>query len=375
VTRFWIENYFRRPEYYRIADKPVVIIFSPHNLKTDLGGAAGVNQVFAAMREECRQAGLPGLYLAACVGNIHQVDGEDYDAITAYNWPGLGAGGEKQAPFATLVEAYHRQWLQFLEKGRLPLMLPICGGWDSRPWHGDAALARFGRTPELFKQHLRDAKNLLDTHPARTNLLKAILIEAWNEWGEGSYIEPHKEYGFEYLDAIRELFTDAPRSHLHLAPVDVGLGPYDLPPEGTGKTAWTFEQGAGGWDNTMHIGQLRVQNRMLCGLTTGNDPAFFGPPMQARAGEFTTVLVRMRLTADGAVFKDTAQLFWRTKRWPESEASSARFEVAVDSQWHDYSVPVKANRRWAGVVTRLRLDPGARTGVKVEIDRLKLNKE
>ena len=54
-----------------------------------------------------------------------------------------------------------------------------------------------------------------------------ILIEAWNEWGEGSYIEPHREFGFGYLDAVRRVFSDAPLEHTDLTPSDVGLGPYD----------------------------------------------------------------------------------------------------------------------------------------------------
>lgn len=375
VTRYWITNYFQRPEYYRIEGKPLVVIFSPYNYKNDLGSAE-VNRAFAAMREECRKAGLPGLHLAACVGGPHQVDGEDYDSVTAYNWPGLGVSGtEKQAPFATLIQSYQRQWLQFLESGRLPMLLPISGGWDSRPWHGDSALVRYGRTPALFKQHLRDARALLDQQPARTNLLKSVIIEAWNEWGEGSYIEPHKEFGFQYLEAIREVFAPDASPHADLAPVDVGLGPYDLPPQPPSATAWTFANGVAGWDNTMNLTQLQAQDGVLSAVTSGNDPAFFGPPMQARAAEFPVVALRMRLTAPaGAPFRDSAQLFWRAKRWPESEASSVHFPVAVDGQWHDYRLPVGENRRWTGVITRLRLDPGTKAGVKVEVEEIGLRK-
>ena len=40
----------------------------------------------------------------------------------------------------------------------------------------------------------------------------------------------HQEFGFGYLDAIREVFTDAPKAHDDVTPADAGLGPYDVPP-------------------------------------------------------------------------------------------------------------------------------------------------
>lgn len=373
VSRFWITNYFQRPEYYRIDGKPVVILFSPYNFKTDLG-SAGVNQAFEAMRAECQKAGLPGLYLIACVGNPHQVDGENYDAVTAYNWPGLGMSGvEKRAPYSSLVPAYAEHWNQFLKEDSHAIMLPLCGGWDSRPWHGDSAMVRHGRTPELFKQHLLDARHFLETNAVNNKVLPAVLVEAWNEWGEGSYIEPHKEFGFQYLDAIRDVFVDNAGAHADLAPVDVGRGPYEVPPMSAAKKKWTFEHDSDDWKNTMQMDAVKVEGGTLKGVSSGSDPAFFGPPTEARAGDFPRVHVKMRLTrVSGAGASDMGQLFWRTRRWPESESSSLSFPVFIDGQWHDYELAVNENRRWTGMVTRLRLDPATQRGVQVEIESIEL---
>lgn len=402
VTRYWIENYFRRPEHLTIDGKPVMIIFSTHRLTDDLG-SAGVKKAFDAMREECRKAGLKGLYFIACVGSAGQAKHaaeEGYDAVSAYNWPGLGlSAGEKRAPFATLPDAYRRNWEHILAECPIPLVLPVSGGWDSRPWHGDGKLVRYDRTPELFKRHLLDAQQFIASQGAplprlastlspseglkgqpdklkkRVPLPNHVLIEAWNEWGEGSYIEPHNEFGFGYLDAIREVFTGAPKSHVDLTPADVGRGPYDLPPPPPPQTAWDFAQGDEGWNNTMHLADVKAKDGALTGRTTGRDPAFFSSGLEARASEFGTVVIRMKLQSkDGKPFKDGAQLFWRTKRIPESEGTTVRFEVNADGQWHDYTLPVGQNRRWNGLVTRLRLDPCNRPDVLVAIDSVKLQR-
>lgn len=233
VTRFWIENYFRRPEHVRLDGKPIVIIFAPENLTHDLGGSGQVRAVLEAMRGECVRAGLPGLYLLARVNDAAQARlaaTEGYDAVTSYNWPHLGVpAGEMRAPYATVLEGYRRQWQHILATADIPLVPPVCGGWDSRPWLGENNFIRFGRTPALFEQHLRDARALLDNHPAHARLRNMLIIEAWNEWGEGSYIEPHTEYGFGYLDAVRRALTSAPEPHEDVAPVDVGRGPYNVP--------------------------------------------------------------------------------------------------------------------------------------------------
>ena len=382
VARYWIENYFRQPEHLTVDGKPVVIIFSTDRFTSDLG-SPGVKRAFEAMRTECRAAGLKGLYLLACVGSAGEARRcaeEGYDAVTAYNWPGLGMMGPgNRAPYETVLEGYRRNWDHILEQSPIPLMVPVSGGWDSRPWHGENNLVRFGRTPELFRQHLQDARQLLDGRLGRANavgregrgaggVLPLVLVEAWNEWGEGSYIEPHQEFGFGYLDAIRSTFTSAPKAHPDFAPADVGLGPYDLPAGAPAKTAWDFATGDDGWANGMDLAGVRVANGALTARTTGNDPAFFGPPMQARAGACPRVLVRLKLErADGQPFQDQAQLFWRTSRLAESESTSLRFPVVGDGQWHDYVVRVNENPRWRGVITHLRLDPCNRPGITVAL--------
>lgn len=233
VTRFWIENYFRQPEHVMLDGKPVVIIFAPENLTHDFGGSDNVRAVLDEMRVECVRAGLKGLYLMARVNDAAQARlaaTEGYDAVTSYNWPHLGVpAGEMRAPFATLLEGYRRQWQHMLDTADIALVPPVCGGWDSRPWHGENNFIRFDRTPALFQQHLRDARALLESNPRNPKVRDMLIIEAWNEWGEGSYIEPHTEYGFGYLDAVRNALTTAREPHVDVAPVDVGCGPYDVP--------------------------------------------------------------------------------------------------------------------------------------------------
>ena len=36
---------------------------------------------------------------------------------------------------------------------------------------------------------------------------RLIIINSWNEWTEGSYLEPDARFGFGYLEAVKRVFT------------------------------------------------------------------------------------------------------------------------------------------------------------------------
>jgi len=60
-----------------------------------------------------------------------------------------------------------------------------------------------GNTPLAFKQALLDAKKFMDTHSGKN---KIVTINSWNEWSEGSYLEPDTIHKMEYLEAIKDVF-------------------------------------------------------------------------------------------------------------------------------------------------------------------------
>jgi len=256
VTRFWIDRYFRLPEYYTIDGRPVVVIFAPHNIVRDLGGEDAVREAFDAIREECRKAGVAPAYLVACGGGDEKTQrgfaAQGYDASSGYNYPGISGADTDGEGYAAQIEGYRELWRDAVEPDVLPHIPVLSGGWDSRPWHGAKALVRAGRTPEIFERHCRDAKGFLDGVSPRNR--KVLFVEAWNEWGEGSYIEPHAEFGFGYLRAIREVFTKAEDGWQPLLPKDVGLSVplvpgVDLPPvEAAYPASWSVVIPAGEWD-------------------------------------------------------------------------------------------------------------------------------
>ena len=58
-------------------------------------------------------------------------------------------------------------------------------------------------TPYLFKKYLAEAKAWTLAKPESERI---VVINSWNEWGEGSYLEPDTENGMGYLEAVRDVF-------------------------------------------------------------------------------------------------------------------------------------------------------------------------
>jgi hypothetical protein len=220
---FWIKNYFTHPSYLKIDNKPLLFIYRPEFLIDDLGGVENVKKAFERMRQACRDAGFDGLYL---LGEYRGLDpnhlrlmkqlGLDY--TFAYCWYVPNNPTPQQAIQAQMDDIRKTQ-----ELGIIPQVVTVSQGWSG--WRDEGSIWKL--PPADYEDLLRQAKAFVTTLPADELGSKLLLLDNWNEWGEGHYIAPYREYGFGYLDAVRDVLSDSPGPHVDLIPEDIGLGPYD----------------------------------------------------------------------------------------------------------------------------------------------------
>lgn len=73
--------------------------------------------------------------------------------------------------------------------------------WDNTPRKGFRGISLKSASPQKFKKYLEKqfirAQNIVDC--------EFIFINAWNEWTEGTYLEPDQKYGHAYLQAIKDV--------------------------------------------------------------------------------------------------------------------------------------------------------------------------
>ena len=76
----------------------------------------------------------------------------------------------------------------------------IIPSWDNTPRRDYKGLVYTGTSPELFEDALRALKDKKESHP-----VDFVYVNAWNEWGEGAYVEPDENNKYAYLEAIKRV--------------------------------------------------------------------------------------------------------------------------------------------------------------------------
>lgn len=101
----------------------------------------------------------------------------------------------------TDYQDYDRLWNLILKKkatydGR-KIILGGFPAWDNSPRKGKNSRVIRNTSPEKFYKYLIKIGKL-----KRDDSLDILLLNAWNEWGEGAILEPTEEYGYDYLKAV-----------------------------------------------------------------------------------------------------------------------------------------------------------------------------
>lgn len=83
------------------------------------------------------------------------------------------------------------------KENEFPCLIP---DWDNTPRRSHRGLVYKGTNPEYFEKALKILKDKKSGHKN-----DFVYINAWNEWGEGAFLEPDKDKGYAYLEAVKRV--------------------------------------------------------------------------------------------------------------------------------------------------------------------------
>ena len=220
-----VSKYFSRPNYYKIDGKPVFGIYLLSVLEEGLGGPEKIKEAFEYVDSAAKKAGFAGVHIQVIGGvrlkakNIGGIESPSLgqifkylgvDSSTSYNWLQLAPRAENGADWE------YDEWgkeacakFDAVKKNTATEYFPqVTVGWDNNPRYPAQTYTAVckNNTPELVEKYLRTARDwILKNSDGKTRL---ITINSWNEWTEGSYLEPDNINGYGFLNACAKVFVE-----------------------------------------------------------------------------------------------------------------------------------------------------------------------
>lgn len=190
--------FFLDDRYIRKDNAPIFLIYKPDEI-------ACLYQMLDYWRKLAREYNIPNLYF---IGLNVICAKKSLDAVLlnapAIFWNPTKKGKELLPCWIDGIKSYSYEdiWRNILSADVINGIKTYIGGfvnYDDTPRRNRNGIIISNFSIKEFQSNLYELikKNYLLEN-------EYIFINAWNEWGEGMYLEPDEAYGYQYLEAVKE---------------------------------------------------------------------------------------------------------------------------------------------------------------------------
>lgn len=205
----YLERFFKDSRYIKVGNKPMLYVYSPSQIPD-------FNQMIDYWNSRLREDGFEGLYLVEFISTKNPAAFSPHSSAVMEFEPlyttrfGVSAFNKARRVIAKTIkyidfQDFDKLWKSILVRNRTyggrTIQKSCFCGWDNSPRKGAASMVVRGATPEKFHFYLKQLVEI--SRSDATN--DFIVINAWNEWGEGAMLEPTKHLGYRYLEAVRDI--------------------------------------------------------------------------------------------------------------------------------------------------------------------------
>ncbi len=185
--------FFSDSRYIRIDGKPLLLIY-----KTD--DIYSLSQMLKYWNVQAHAYGFDGIYI---IGE-NCTNGRNIDGIMQHQ-PGTAVVENCKNVYVrngVRIHEYKDIWESILNSPSDPVKKTYYMGFtdfDDTPRRGAKGTVIEHSSPELFGQYFQKLKEKSEQTGS-----EYIFLNAWNEWGEGMYMEPDEEQGYGFLEAHKQ---------------------------------------------------------------------------------------------------------------------------------------------------------------------------
>lgn len=204
----YLLTFFKDERYIKIDEKPVMFIYKANEIPD-------YEEMLAYFDERLRGEGFGGFYAVEYISSKNRELASEKSAgvvefeplyTTFFDISKLKLLKRVVAKKLRRIDFqdYDYLWDKIIRRKRTYLGKPIFRGgfvgWDNSPRKEKNSMIVRGGSAEAFEANLR---SLVETKRPDAN--EFVVLNAWNEWSEGAFLEPSEEWGYDYLEALRRV--------------------------------------------------------------------------------------------------------------------------------------------------------------------------
>ena len=201
-----ISRFFQHANYIRINNKPLLLIY-----RIDL--FPDIKNTVEIWRNYCRDNEIGEIYLVM-VQSFDQAKKRTHPDLLGFDaaveFPPHEYGKKTNAPgriinpeFSGNIYDYRETFRNYIGKQLQPYTYfrGVMPSWDNTPRRQNNPTIFINSSPSYYQVWLENMINL--TRQQNHGDEQIVFINAWNEWGEGNYLEPDLDHGHAYLEATK----------------------------------------------------------------------------------------------------------------------------------------------------------------------------
>ena len=214
IVPYFIEYYFKDPNYMVIDNKPLIGLYDYRAFRDDMGGDVQAAEEMEYVKQCCRDIGFDGALFISSLMALQTADNQEIynggtDLTCAYGW-GIVFSDSASGQYAISKDTRDYE-------GVKNLVTPMTLGFDFYPWERSNASSTIPE--EEFSMLCQTMKTkYMSGFPKDSVLSRLVLLDNWNEYSEGHAFSPSVSSGFRYLDILRNAFTTSEWSHTDIMP-------------------------------------------------------------------------------------------------------------------------------------------------------------
>ncbi len=379
IWKYWKEYYFSDPRYMTVDNKPILSIWVFDNFVNFFGGEENAKKAVAFMREDIKTLGFDDIILIVPRPNNEIADVQEIglDGMFYYHYYKEGSDADYQIDTLNVDKNESMHIIPTLAVGHNGI-----GRYDERS--GIISLDGHKKVAEYIKN------DYLASKKTGTWMDNTLLVSNWNEYSEGHYISPSGEFGYGYLENVKDVFTNDKSSHaaIDVKPTEAQKDRITKMHPATNQTIRRFrlEEATNdvemkpliSWDfgkeetyDNWSLISIEVDEKTSTGVKahgTNADPVFKTKNINIDLSDKPVIHIRMKSEKTNQIY-----VYFVTGNHPNYEGSTKCKTVVAENigEFTDYYINMSDIKEWTGELLGLRVDPADDTSV-FEVELIEL---